>query len=188
MSARNRDDRHPMVLVTSGLWFDQAPGAESVGGVCLLLRAGPTAWHPNDIPECPTPEQLPEGYRVDLLASFAHPVDTRTRDYQKALRLALSDLPEPGKLSSELLVWANPSLRTPNWMLRPTLADNGPRVFPMASRARRWQGTWHPRRGGKLIQAELRWDSVGGERCLETDGGWAEEMARAQASLLGVCP
>ena len=28
---------------------------------------------------------------------------------------------------------------------------------PVSSRARRWQGTWYPQRGGSLSQFELRW-------------------------------
>lgn len=83
-------DGRSVILVSTGLWIDQSPGAESVGGVCLQLTPGRAEWR---VDELPAPEFIPPGYGVDLLALFEHPVDTRPASHAKALMLALTDLP-----------------------------------------------------------------------------------------------
>lgn len=165
--------------------MDQAPGAESVAGVCLLLRAGESDWLDHGFHFCPRPENMPPGYRVELLATFEHPVDTRERDFQKAFRLALTDLPLPGDETVGEHDWPFPSRNAPDWMLHPK--DPGgviPPPFALHSRARRWQGTWFPNRGGRLTQTELQWKGADFEPAVEDKGSpWTEAMARLQASL-----
>lgn len=175
-----------MIVISSGLWIDQAPGAESVAGVCLLLRAGQGDWSNNGFHFCPRPTEMPAGYRVDLLATFEHPVDTREQDFQKAFRLALTDLPAPVHEIHGEYSWPYPSRDNPDWMLHPKVPESA--ACPWAnllSRARRWQGCWYPRRRGHLSQTELRWDATNSKPEVKGEGcSWSEAMARAQAASL----
>lgn len=182
-----------MIIVSSGLWLNQAPGAESVAGLCLLLRPGRTLWR---VPGVDLPEYLPPDYTIDLLVTFEHPVDTRQRSFQQAAMLALTDLPPSRSVSAPEVDLANARARTrgEHWMKNPGAPGPGSvtPTFPLLSRVRRWQGGWEPeqpderrRWGGRLYEKELNWkaNALEPETVIET-AGFEEPLALAQAALL----
>lgn len=123
-----------LILISSGLWISQAPGAECVGGLCLLLRPGSQAWEL----DLPAPPDWTGSYGVSLWGRLEHPVDSRPSAFLKALELALSDLPPPSACES-----ARPATppAEPDWMWQPQARPFLP-WCEVWSRVRRYQPAW----------------------------------------------
>ena len=184
-----------MWVISSGLWVDQTPSSEDVAGVCLLLRPGPPVWrayryHGCSVPE-PKPEIWPQGYSIDLLTTFEHPVDTRPRSFEKAFRLALTDLPAAGPPLPDLDVdRLREQLREPFCMRSAPSPLAFTPVREIWSRAHYWHASWHSsQRSGSLSQVRLHWRA--GEEAPEASGDTASSrthnLAWAQAALLADC-
>ena len=121
------------ILLSTGLWISQSPGAECVGGLCLLLRMG-QAWELN----LPAPAHWTGGYAVSLWGRLEHPVDSKPSAFLKALELALTDLP-PAPVCDFPRPTNAPS--ESDWMWKPEARPFLP-TCEVWSRVRRYQPGW----------------------------------------------
>ncbi len=140
-----------MILVSTGFWIDQSPGAECVAGVSLVLTPGPAEWR---VANLTPPAWLPPRYGIDLLAVFEHPVDTRPRAYERALMLAVTDLPEAGEVDRErprFMPWdEREALLGGDWWKPEPVAFRPP--FDIWSRVRHYRPGTAEGRDGRLVR------------------------------------
>jgi hypothetical protein len=133
------------LIVSSGLWLSQGPGAESVGGVSLAFFPGQQRWEVTSS-WLPEPKLPYAGYTVVLLGLLTHPVDTRPSSMERALELAMQGLPEArGALISD----PPPSVVELDWMWRPQPLEFETQVH-IWSRVCRYQPAWEVGAEGRL--------------------------------------
>lgn len=170
-----------MLLVSSGLWIHQGPGAEAVGGLCLLLQPGSAHW---DVEGLSAPAEFAGGYAVTVLGRLTHPIDSRPSAFEKALALALADLPAP-QPGVEVPLTGSQEL---DWMWQPAVEAFTPEV-PVWSRVRRVQPNWKVNANGRLgpvggsFETTLIWNGDGHQPAVEGDRSGPDfALAWAQAA------
>lgn len=138
-----------------------------MGGLCLLLQPGSTHW---GVEGMAAPADFAGGYSVTLLGRLTHPVDSRPSAFERALALALSDLPAP-RSGVEVPLGGS---QEPDWMWQPAIEAFTPEV-PVWSRVRRVQPNWKLNASGRLgpvggsYETTLIWTGDGHQPVVEGD-------------------